>query len=410
MKKAPVMLALMLGSSLSFGATSSNTIEGSIEEAAPAKKASPLKINLNTSYQSNPDEIHDVEVGVKTKPLYEDVIIQRVGAEKSFSLGDLGRFETTYTPSLTASFLDSKNLNNKDDTVKSADIMNNLKLQATEGSIQYGMTLDANYHSGYTYKYRNRYENGNPVSVGFQKRYDNNANGAVGVFANVGITNNWIVENSVNARYEDYYHEKNPHYREAVAGVHSGYATGFSGDTYDRLITGVGVTNKFLLDEVFSVAVPLNYTVVDYSNYSAYYKDWNGDNTATRLLEETSVGVALNASTEIVSGSVGATTGRINDKRQWNIEDADHNIIDSSISVSPMEKVSIAASHKYEEIVYDFEPQFNNERYNTYSLGLTYSFDAVDATLGHGISKGQCNFGTGVYENASTSLDLNFKL
>lgn len=410
MKITTLLLALGLGSLGAYAQSSTNTVEGEITTTASAVEENPIVLTNNLSFQTNIDEIQDGA----TNSINQDKFYNTLGASKAINLSDVGVFKTTYTPSISATFTNADTDLGKDsDTLKSADIQNAISMKAQSGNIEYGADFGANYHYGYLYRMRTASTAaGTPFTA--YRRNDSASNFSAATNAAIAISKEYKLGVNVGVAYQDAMGERIPYAADYATKFSNPAYNGHVGDSYDMTTYSAGLSNDVIINENFTVSMPITFSTRDYHNFNAFdnASDWAAASDK-RLLNTELIGLTLGAKFETIEFSTGVQAGIIDDKSIGQVEDADLMMISSSAKVNVTETVSISASHHFETWKYDTLPEGNNEKYNNYSLGLAVSNVAdlgVDAEVSHRQINGQCNFGSGKYTNEATALNLSIKL
>ena len=394
MKTLNLLLALSLGSFGAYAQSSSNTIEGSVEQTATTTEENPLEITNTLSFQSNIDE---VQTSADSAAINQDKFYNTLGVSKTLNMSDFGSFKTTYTPSVSAMFTNADTEAGKDsDTLKSADIQNAISMSAQSGNIEYGIDLGANFHYGYTYKMRTPAPG---AALNAYRRNDNRSNFSVSSNAAIAVSSEYKLGATVGMAYQDAMGARVPQAADYAANKSAAFA-GHIGDTYDMTTITAGISNDVILSENFTLSMPINFMKQDYHNFNAFDADWAaaGDK---RMRDFQTIGLTLGAEFEMISFSTGLTVGIVDDKSIVQIEDADIETINTSLTVKVSETIAVTATHMYDAWLYDTKPEENDERYNNYGLGIAVSNVAdsgIDAELSHLQINGQSNFDTGKYK------------
>ncbi len=403
MKTSAIILVLTLSGIQAYAQSSANSIEqpaasveGTIESDSSKRILPPVTITNTSGFHSNYDEVPffvPSENRINANKFYNTL-----SGSISYKLDNIGVFETTYTPTLSATYVNADtNTGQESDTLKDADIKNALSMKAESGNVQYGLDFTANYHYGYRYLPRNT--NGNLINY---RRNDANSNFSVGGNTAIAVSSEYRFGVDASIAYQDAYADRLIWISE------------YDGMTYDMTTYSVGISNDVIINDNFTLSMPISYRRQDYHNFAAIGTDWlpapAGDN---RLRDRKLGGLTLAGKFEKVSFSIAYKGGVMDDKGSAQIEDADLTIVDTTVTVNFTESLSATATHGYEKADYDTQPEGNNEKYNNYSVGVSMKNVAglgLDATLSHDQTYGQCNWSLGQYKNIATGLNLSFKL
>ncbi len=373
---------------------SATSVEADLQDEFIPKKAADFTISNTSAYHSNYDEIQN---GVPNR-INADKFYNTLSGTMTYKLDNIGVFETTYTPSISATYVNADTTAGRDsDTLKDADIKNTLSMKAESGNMQYGLDFGANYHYGYTYLAR-----GSGTNFVDYRRTDNNSNFSASANGAIAVSQEYRLGAEVSVAYQDAYADRLI------------WIPAFEGQRYDMTTLSAGISNDVIINDNFTLSMPITFRRQDYHNFQSFNNanDWMpGEDKRLRDLKL--VGMTVAGTFELLTFSAGVKVGVMDDKSIAQVEDADMTMVDTSITLNISEKVSATATHGYEAAYYDSLSQFNDEHYNRYSLGINVKNIAdlgVDAEIAHNQSFGQCNFGLGQYKNIATGLNLSFKL